>query len=512
MIPNGIDVFAVGTNNYLLKSFNWWDEDSDRVHDNISTQPLTGMQINLQDGIFEAYAENGADATNWFRIDASYDSIKPLLIGNRESPAFQVAWDGSVSINGSHFNIDADGNFWINGETLSDAIFSVTNAGVVSMKSGSIELGSVTQADGSEVTAFYVDDDGNLTIGGTAFTVNKNGAMTATSGSIGVLTLDGATGTITATKNGTNTFTINGTTGLLEAVNATLTTLTVVDTLIVKSPTGTTNQAQLTVQGSTAISGDTTIQGSTTIKGSINLSGDILMPYGDLCTAAKDENDKTTGAFISFGNGGGNIWVYGDFYIAANSGASSGQTGRLIVQDTANFNKPDSILFGTQTLPQYIATTVGLVTEGEITSIGYAQKASQLTNTSKTPYSRGDAATPIYFDNGIPVACTETFATQSWVTDKDYATETWVTNKGYATETWVTNKGYLTSIPDDIVRDDDIADFVTSSTTSLTNYVLKDTYEEKIEELEGIIETLQNEIETLKNNSSSGGDSSTEES
>jgi hypothetical protein len=61
------------------------------------------------------------------------------------------------------------------------------------------------------------------------------------------------------------------------------------------------------------------------------------------------------------------------------------------------------------------------------------------------------------------------------------------------------------------VRDSDIADFVTSNTTSLTNYVLTSTYESKIEELEGIIETLQNEIETLKNNSS-GGDSSTEES
>jgi hypothetical protein len=70
---------------------------------------------------------------------------------------------------------------------------------------------------------------------------------------------------------------------------------------------------------------------------------------------------------------------------------------------------------------------------------------------------------------------------------------------------------FLTRIPDDVVRDSDIADFVTSSTTSLTNYVLTSTYESKIEELEGIIETLQNEIETLKNNSS-GGDSSTEES
>jgi hypothetical protein len=44
---NGIDVLAIGTNNYILKSFNWWDEDSDRVHDNITPKPLTGMLINL---------------------------------------------------------------------------------------------------------------------------------------------------------------------------------------------------------------------------------------------------------------------------------------------------------------------------------------------------------------------------------------------------------------------------------------------------------------------------------
>jgi hypothetical protein len=101
------------------------------------------------------------------------------------------------------------------------------------------------------------------------------------------------------------------------------------------------------------------------------------MPYGDLLTAPMNDDGKTTnGAFISFGNGGGNIWVYGDFYIAANSSASAGQTGKLIVQDTAKFNKPDCILFGTQSLPEYIANTVGLVTEGTITSIGFAIRSS----------------------------------------------------------------------------------------------------------------------------------------
>ncbi len=519
---NGIDVLAIGTNNYILKSFNWWDEDSDRVHDNITPKPLTGMLINLQDGIFEAYAENGPNATNWFRIDASYDSIVPLAIGDRSNPSFKIAWDGALKINNNAFNVDADGNFWVNGADLGNAIFSVTNQGEVSMKSGSITLGTITKDDGTEATSFYVDQDGNLSIGGTAFTINARGEMTATSGTIGgweitpkslakgVLTLNGDDGTITAKVEENTTFKVDGTTGLLQAVNATLTTLTVVDKLQVQSPPGTTNQADLKVYGNTTIYGNTSISGNTAISGSIDLSGDILMPYGDLCTAPKDASGNTTGAFISFGNGGGNIWVYGNFYIAANSGASAGQTGKLIVQDTARFNKPDCVLFGyesnAETLPQYINRTVGLVTEGEITSIGFAFKAHQLTDTSKTPYGLGGETQPVYFSGGVPKTC-KTYAEAL----SGYATQTWVNNKKYVTETTLNNKGYLTSIPDDVVRDSDIADFVTSSTTSLTNYVLTSTYESKIEELEGIIETLQNEIETLKNNSS-GGDSSTEES
>jgi hypothetical protein len=96
-----------------------------------------------------------------------------------------VAWDGALSINGSSFNVDATGNFWINGADLDNAIFSVTNQGEVAMKKGSIALGEITKADGTKATAFYVDDNGNLSIGGTAFTINALGEMTATSGFIG---------------------------------------------------------------------------------------------------------------------------------------------------------------------------------------------------------------------------------------------------------------------------------------------------------------------------------------
>jgi hypothetical protein len=53
------------------------------------------------------------------------------------------------------------------------------------MKKGSIALGEITKADNTTATAFYVDDNGNLSIGGTAFSVNKEGYMTATSGKVG---------------------------------------------------------------------------------------------------------------------------------------------------------------------------------------------------------------------------------------------------------------------------------------------------------------------------------------
>ena len=474
---SGLVVFEMGTDNYIMRSFNWWN----RIEG--GSEPLTGMEFNIRDGKFTAYSSNTNQAGKYIIIDASDSSGNyPLMIGKPREESFRVAWDGALKINNNAFNVDAGGNFWINGADLGSAIFSVTNQGIVSMKKGSIALGEITKDDGGKVTSFYVDDNGNLSIGGTAFSVNKDGEMTATSGTIGgwvinpsslskgVLTLDGTNGTITAIANGNTNFKIDGTTGLLQAVNATLTTLTVVDTLLVKSPSGTTNKAEFTVQGNTTISGDTTISGS------ISLRGDILMPYGDLCTAPKDENDKTTGAFISFGNGGGNIWVYGDFYIAANSSASSGQTGKLIVQDTAQFNKPDNVLFGTQTLAQYITTTVGLVTEGEITSIGYAMKASQLTKTNKTPYSTGSATRPVYFENGIPKECNAypdltDYATQKWVNDKGYLTSI---PSEYITETELNGKGYITN----------------SDLPNMDLYVLKTTFNEKVAELEAKIAAL----------------------
>jgi hypothetical protein len=102
-----------------------------------------------------------------------------------------------------------------------------------------------------------------LTIGSKSepkFKVNWDGSMYSTAGEIGgwiigeealtkgVLTLDGTNGTIVA-KNASDeeTFKVDGLTGLLAANNATLTRLTVVDTLLVKSPSASGNTAEFTV-------------------------------------------------------------------------------------------------------------------------------------------------------------------------------------------------------------------------------------------------------------------------
>jgi hypothetical protein len=54
-----------------------------------------------------------------------------LLIGDPDTPAFKIEWDGGISINENSFRVDSKGHFWVNGETLSKASFSVTNEGVL---------------------------------------------------------------------------------------------------------------------------------------------------------------------------------------------------------------------------------------------------------------------------------------------------------------------------------------------------------------------------------------------
>lgn len=77
-----------------------------------------------------------------------------------------------------HFEVDKDGNLSIKDDS-SNSIFSITNQGIVTMKKGSIQIGSV----------FKIDSSGYLAVGGTTssapFYVSSAGALTSTKGYIG---------------------------------------------------------------------------------------------------------------------------------------------------------------------------------------------------------------------------------------------------------------------------------------------------------------------------------------
>jgi hypothetical protein len=93
----------------------------------------------------------------------------------------------------------------------------------------------------------------------------------------------------------------------------------------------------------------------------------------------------------------------------------------------------------------------------------------------------------VYFKNGIPVQCTTTFATQSWVTGKNYLTSSSLS--GYATESWVTNKGYLTSVPSGYATETWVTNkgYLTSSSTTIT------TMQQEISDLKAELAALKGE-------------------
>lgn len=524
----GLNVMQVGTTDYVLRSFNWWNAAGKSV-------PLTGMEIDIGKGRIQAYYENTADVRNFICIDASDDGRNnPLSIGDRDMPSFQVAWDGALSINGSSFNVDAGGNFWINGEDLDSAIFSVTNQGEVAMKKGSIALGEIAKSDGSTATAFYVDDNGNLSIGGTAFSINKDGYMTATSGKIGGWLIGetslkssnekmelGSTGTIkigtySVDSSSGNAFEVTSS-GIMKAANYELAAGVINTALMMKG------KMRVGLSGSVANVKNQThqlwVQGTSYFSGRLYFHPDARLITADETAAQKGEGTMTQMKFTNLYKN--DQYVYNGLYITGaatclytkeiwigrNDKEGTDATNELTTtyfngQIYLNANNPDGKIYfpsperiivsgDAYSLAQYIKDAA----EGKVTGIAvtatsaaYASTAYCLVDShggNKTDV--GSSTQPVYFDtSGRPVACTS------------YASAL----ADYATKKWVEDKKYLTSIPNDVVYEDDISDFVTSNTTSLTNYVLTSTYESKIEELEGIIETLRGEIEALKNNSS----------
>lgn len=543
---SGLVVFEMGTDNYIMHSFNWWN----RIEG--GTEPLTGMEFNIRDGKFTAYSSNTAQAGKYIVIDASDDSSNyPLMVGTPGSEALKIAWDGALKINGSAFNVDATGNFWIHGADLNSAVFSVTNEGIVSMKRGSITLGTITKDDGTTSAAFYVDDGGNLTVGGTAFTVNKDGDMTATSGTIGGWKISstslkssndmmelGSTGTIkigtySADSSSGNAFEVTST-GVMKAANYELASGRINTALMMRG--------KLRVADSGTVSSLTNQTTQFYLKGTALFGGDVYMDQNADFIATYSENDlpvqnsdgdwyysdgKQGTAFrmqpMVQTNGDGTKVYYNAFYLHGAGtvmwtkynwiGLTGGETttyinGNIYINDTStdgkiHFPHPNNIMAGyyngvEQTLAEYIArqfTGENAPVQFVANSANLATEALALSQSKGSKYSVGGKTKPVYFSNGIPVEC------DNYPALSDYATKTWVTNKGYLTsipseyitETELNSKGYLTSIPSEYITEIELnnKNYITSSALpDMELYVLKTTYDAKIVELEAKIAAL----------------------
>jgi hypothetical protein len=169
---SGLVVFEVGTNNYVVRSFNWWN----RIEG--GSEPLTGMEFNIRDGKLTAYSSNNDQAGKYIVIDASDDSSNyPLMVGTPGSEALKMAWDGSLIINGSQFN---------------DAVFAINAEGKMKATSGDIGGWSITSSSleskaSTGTQKMILGSNGSIKIGvlsGTgktdsAFEVTNTGVMKA---------------------------------------------------------------------------------------------------------------------------------------------------------------------------------------------------------------------------------------------------------------------------------------------------------------------------------------------
>lgn len=546
----GLTVLEVGTNNYIMRSFNWWNvEDSDRV--------LTGMEIDVENGRIMAYSSVTEQPGYMISIDASDESGNiPLMIGLQNNPSFKVAWDGSVSINGDKFNIDADGNFWIHGEELGSATFSVTNQGEVSMKSGSITLGTITKDDGTEATSFYVDQDGNLSIGGTAFTVNASGEMTATSGSIGGWKITGATleskggdgaqkmvlgsdGSITigiaSGQNKTNAAFEVTKTGVMKAANYVLEAGRINEALLMTGRMRVTDKTNYSVTQVSNQAYQLWIDGSTFIRDNIAIGeGKRFYAVNSSGVESEELSKRLVLSFATLSNGKKSLEITGaqtciyteDIWIGfTKAQAGDSDTDAYVLTNTylngnisinatsetgmVHFPHPNNITAGSkwdaeqgkwvdQTLAEYIAkqltgesAPVEFIanTAKYATEAGLASKAKTLVNTDSQALGVGTSSKPVYFSNGVPVACTETFATQTWVTNKDYASQGWVQNTALA--------GYLKyeGLPAALIEE---------------GCVFQTDLAQEIAALNEKIEALQQQINDLQSSGGESGDSSEE--
>lgn len=148
---------------------------------------------------------SSASGNHNFTVDTSGN----LKIGNTATPSFQVTSAGTVTIKsgsillgatGSHYNVNISSSGFDLGYTSSGYNFSVSNTGKVTIKSGSINIAS----------KFYVNDTGNLFVGGTTtsnakFYVTSAGYLKSTSGNIGGFEISGTDLTVGDAKLSENT-------------------------------------------------------------------------------------------------------------------------------------------------------------------------------------------------------------------------------------------------------------------------------------------------------------------
>lgn len=293
----GIHVLEIGTNSYKLHSFDWMPTGDFR----------SGMEIDLNGGCITGYTDTQKYGGTSIKLDAEA-SIYPFEIGNDTNEnqpfrPFRIAWDGSLSINGDAFTVDAQGNVSITrGQiSLGNKAFVVDSFGNLKINTDKFVVdkdGNLSINDG----AFTVDNQGNLNINGDAFAVDKDGNvsiscgsinlgdkfivdnegyLTATSGkiggwNIGTSTLSGGNMTLSSSGSISSTNFNVSTTGILTATGATLTNLTVKNNLNVHGSVISTNNAQFegsaSFGGNTTIGGTLDITGDTTIKGSLTIN------------------------------------------------------------------------------------------------------------------------------------------------------------------------------------------------------------------------------------------------
>jgi hypothetical protein len=421
-----------------------------------------------------------------FYLD-SFGNLKINYDNDKKTAKFNISNRGAVAIGPDKFNIDENGNMWIAGKTLDTATFSIKNDGTVTMKKGSITLGEITKTDGSKVPAFYVDDNGNLTIGGDAFSVNASGSLTANQGYIGgwkitesslestpdennssaqkmELKSDGSIkiGSYTGGDDGetwSNAFEVTPY-GIMKAANFELASGVVNTAMMMKgkmriAPTGNAATAkrqatQLFVDGTSYFKNNIYLDSSAVF---IAAKGIYDIPTYDSsreCYVYADGNKASTMGMVGFiqtmgdgskiqyngilfGGAGTVLWTEYNWIGKKDGTTTTYLNGNIHINATSDSGKiyfphPNDVIVGSnsQTLAQYIASEF----TGEKPNVNFVANSAKWADKARIAekliaegYNLGSKTQPVYFVNGVPVLCNSYPSVPSL---SGYATTQWV--------------------------------------------------------------------------------------